>query len=1181
MTDTTKYDKLQNIIDSRILVLDGAFGTMIQQLNLRELDFRGAEFPDWPVPLKGCNDILALSNPQIVLDIHRRYIDAGADIIKTSSFNSNAISLADYQLGDLAYKIAYTSARIAREAADTNGDGREIFVAGSVGPTNRTSSISADISDPGKREVTFSQLTEAYTEQISGLLDGGADIILLETVFDTLNAKAALFAIEKLSYERGVKIPVMISVTFSDSSGRTLSGQTIEAFYSSISHFDLLSVGMNCAFGATKLYPWLKTLSGISRFPISLHPNAGLPNVLGQYDQTPETFAKEMARFMEEGLVNIVGGCCGTTPDFIRALKVETTKHMPRSPHKNDHILRLSNIEELTITKTSNFINIGERTNVAGSAKFARLIREGNYAEALSVARTQVEAGAQIIDVCMDDALIDGPVAISTFLNLAASEPAIARVPWMIDSSRWDTVEAALRVSQGKSIVNSISLKDGEKSFLEKARLIHQYGAAVVVMLFDEVGQATTFQRKVDIAKRSYNLLVGNGFPAEDIIFDPNILTIGTGIPEHDEYGKAFIDATRWIKENLPFAKVSGGVSNLSFAFRGNNTVRRALHTVFLYHAIAAGMDMAIVNPQMLNVYTDIDPTLAELAEDLILCRRQDASERLLEYAAAHTDSKETPTNEAAKGKAEISVEQRIEKAILSGNSDTIVDDVTTAAARYTDPLLVVDKILMPAMDTVGTLFGEGRMFLPQVIKSARVIKTAFNTLTPLFTENKLENKTGSVIIATVKGDVHDIGKNIVSVVVGCNGFEVLDLGVMADADVIVSEAEKLNPVAVMLSGLISPSLNEMIDVCQRLQLKGLDIPVIVGGAATSALHTAVKIAPAYEGIVIHSSDASHNTRILGSLTSVNRDQFLADVRSEQQRLRDQYEKSHNQHSLSKIEEARHKAVPIPNDLKNQSSHEGIKLFNPTIEEVEPYINWNYFFNSWGLPGKYPEVFDNEKYGDEARNLFSEANQTLEQLKKDKSIKLEGVVGTFPVCRKGDDLFVKAHGKEYCLPMLRSQSSDNDYRSVADFFPEGDSSICLFAVTAGMVIRKICDKLNEQGNSFDAIMIKLLADRLAEAFAEYINTFYPGCRIAFGYPALPDHTLKREAFEILDVSKLTGMSLTENAMVNPEESVCGLIIENGSYFQIGHIDDAQIKDYARRRGMTVDEIHRHLPNNIK
>ena len=1190
------------------MLLDGGFGTMVQQYGLTEDDYRGERFAAWSVRLKGCNDILALTRPDVVSEIHEKYLAAGADIIETDSFNANAVSLADYGLQDYAYEISRAAAEVARAAADEftlANPSKPRFVAGSVGPTNRTASMSADVSDPAAREVTFAQLVEAYTAQVRGLLDGGADIILVETVFDTLNAKAALYAIDRECIARGRRIATMVSGTLADSSGRTLSGQTVEAFYASVAHADLLSVGFNCAYGAKQLRPYLERLAAVSEFRISAHPNAGLPNVMGGYDETPQMFAADVGEYLKEGLVNIVGGCCGTTPEHIFELSKIVGDYNPRPLPERRHELTLSGLEPLRVTPESNFLNIGERTNVAGSAKFARLIREGNYEEALSVARAQVEAGAQVVDVCMDDGLIDGVEAMRRFLNLMASEPEIARVPVMIDSSKWEVLQAGLQAVQGKSIVNSISLKEGEGPMLERAAEIHRYGAAAVVMLFDEHGQADTFERKVEVAERAYKLLTDNGFPAEDIIFDPNILAVGTGIAEHDAYAKAFIDATRWIKQHLPHAKVSGGVSNLSFAFRGNNTVREAMHSAFLCHAIAAGMDMAIVNPQMLQIYTEIEPGLLERVEDLILCRCEDAVERLSEYTQ---QVKQAAESRPAAGDEwrQLPVGGRIEYAMMKGNDSHIADDALEAFRATGSPMGVIDSILMPAMDKVGELFGAGKMFLPQVVKSARVMKRAVAALTPYIEQQTADDASaGRVLIATVKGDVHDIGKNIVSVVAACNGFRVEDLGVMVDAQRIADEAQRLEADAVMLSGLITPSLDEMIRVCEEFERRGMTVPVIIGGATTSAMHTAVKITPVYSGTVIHSSDAGANSRILAELTSARRDEYIANVRAEQERLRGEYARAEQMRNLVPLAEARAAARRKTAGEVTVPLHTGRIVFpDYDVADAEPYIDWNFFFSSWGIKGRYPEILDDEKYGAEARKLYDDAQALLNRIRDRRLLTLQGVVGIYPAESRGDDIIVTdPKGNRHVLPMLRSQSRSEGCRSLADFVAEKGDYIGLFALTAGVGLQELADEFRAGGDDYQAIMAKLLADRLTEAFAEAVHSFvrremwgyetgerpspqdtvrgrYRGLRMAFGYPATPDHSLKRDVFDLLSVERVTAMHLTDNCMITPGEALCGLMLADAEYFSVGRIDAEQTADYARRRATDEEEIRRLLPNNV-
>ena len=1199
-------EKLYRALSERILLLDGGFGTMIQQYGFTEADYRGERFAEWPAQLRGCNDLLALTRPEAVREIHEKYLRAGSDIIETDSFNANAVSLADYGLEEYAYEISRAAAATARAAADdftARNPLRPRFVAGSMGPTNRTASMSADVANPAAREVTFRQLAAAYADQARGLIDGGADMLLIETVFDTLNAKAALYAVDRLAEELGREIPVMVSGTLADASGRTLSGQTVEAFAASMSHARLLSIGFNCAYGARQLLPYLERLAAVAETRISAHPNAGLPNVMGGYDETPEMFAEDVGEYMRRGLVNIVGGCCGTTPAHIFELQKIVGRYAPRPLPEPRHESVLSGLEPLRIVPEANFVNIGERTNVAGSARFARLIREGAYDEALSVARAQVDAGAQIVDVCMDDGLIDGPEAMRTFLNLMASEPEIARVPTMIDSSKWETLVAGLEVTQGKAVVNSISLKEGEREFLRRAREIRRYGAAAVVMLFDEQGQADTFERKIEVARRAYRLLTDAGFPPEDIVFDPNILAVATGIPEHDGYAKAFIDATRWIKEHLPHAKVSGGVSNLSFAFRGNNAVREAMHAAFLYHAIRAGMDMGIVNPQMLKVYDDIEPELLERVEDVILCRRPDAAERLSEYAQqVRTETAAQPQAPDAWRQAPLA--ERIEYAMLRGVADFVEQDALEGYRTLGSPMAVIDTLLMPAMERVGTLFGEGRMFLPQVVKTARVMKRAVAALTPYIEQGAAAtHNAGRVLIATVKGDVHDIGKNIVAVVTACNGYEIRDLGVMVEAQRIVDEAVAWDAQCICLSGLITPSLDEMIRVCEELERRALRIPVIIGGATTSDLHTAVKIAPVYSGAVIHSPDASRNSQILGRLLGSDGAAYVAEVKAAQQALRDDYARRERRRTLLPLAEARQAARPRHTPVV--PLHPGRMVFpDYDIADVEPFIDWNFFFPAWGLKGRWPELFDHPERGAEARKLYDDAQALLARIRDQRLLTLQGVVGIFPARSDGDDLLVTdARGRERRLAMLRNQTRGEENRSLADLLsPDGDWIGC-FAVTAGIGLKELADKFRAEDDDYSAILAKLLADRLTEAFAEAVHAFvrrqmwgyesqeqpldpaavirgdYRGRRMAFGYPASPDHSLKREVFDLLAAEITTGMKLTENHMIAPGEALCGLLFADADYFAVGAIDDEQIADYARRRGTTPDEIRKLLPNN--
>ena len=1204
---------IEEILNERILLLDGGFGTMVQGYGLDEAAYRGERFRDWERQLRGCNDLLALTRPDVVREIHEKYLAAGADIVETDSFNANAVSLADYGLENCAYEIARAAADAARTVADAfteRNPRKPRFVAGSIGPTNRTLSMSADVNNPAARSIAFAEMSAAYREQVRGLLDGGVDLLLVETVFDTLNAKAALAAIDDECRTRGIHVPVMISGTLSDASGRTLSGQTVEAFYASVAPAQPLAVGLNCAYGAKQLLPYLERLSVVAETRISTHPNAGLPNIMGGYDETPAMFAADCAEYMRRGLVNIVGGCCGTTPEHIFELSKIVGGYAPRPLPERRHTSVLSGLEPLRIVPEANFVNIGERTNVAGSARFARLVREGNYDEALTVARAQVDAGAQIVDVCMDDGLIDGPQAMRHFLNLMASEPEIARVPVMIDSSKWEVLEAGLQVVQGKSVVNSISLKEGETLFLERAAAIRRYGAAAVVMLFDERGQADSCARKIEVAERAYRLLTEAGFPAEDIIFDPNVLAVATGIEEHDRYALDFIEATRWIKEHLPHAKVSGGVSNLSFAFRGNNAVREAMHSVFLYHAIAAGMDMGIVNPQLLQVYSDIEPALLERVEDVVLCRRTDAAERLIEYAQQlRTDTAaEGPVHEEAWRTRPL--DERIEYALLKGVTDHIEADTLEAYREIGDPMQVIDRLLMRAMARVGELFGEGKMFLPQVVKSARVMKRAVGVLTPYIEQNAAGRKSaGKVVVATVKGDVHDIGKNIVAVVMACNGYEIRDLGVMVEAQHIVDEAAAWGADAICLSGLITPSLDEMIHVVEEAERRSLHIPFIIGGATTSDLHTAVKIAPCTAAAVIHSHDASENNRILAALLGPDRKGYITEVQARQQQLRDDYLRSERMHNIIPIVEARRNRRPRPASEIVPAAHTGRLVFPDfDIADVEPFIDWNFFFPAWGLKGRYPALFDHPQRGAEARKLFDDAQALLRRIADERLLTLQGVVGIFPaVSRKDDILLTDPKGRRHTLAMLRNQTRGAENLSLADFIAdERDGTtdyIGAFALTAGIGLQELCEKFRSEGDDYSAIMAKLLADRLTEAFAETVHSFvrrqmwgyetgpeltpqqviageYRGRRMAFGYPASPDHSLKREVFDLLSVAQTTRMQLTENWMISPGEALCGLLFSDARYFSIGQIDTKQLRDYAKRRGLAVETVKKLIPNNV-
>ena len=1198
----TRQDIL-NMMRERILILDGATGTYLQQ-----------HFPEeTKAEAKGCNDYLCLARPDLIKKMHQDYIAAGADIIETNSFNSNRFSLADYGLQDKVYEINKAAARIAREAAG----GESVLVAGSMGPTSKTTSISADVNDPGAREVTFQDLYETYHEQARGLIDGGADILLVETIFDTLNAKAALKAITDLSDETGIDIPIMVSGTLSDASGRTLSGQTVEAYYASLSHPSLLSIGLNCGFGAKQLLPWLRRLSEIAECAVSVHPNAGLPNVMGGYDETPETFAQTAREVFEAGLVNIYGGCCGTTPEHIRSLSLTLSegrgdyKPRPLPVPKAIKPMRLSGLEELVIDH-STFINVGERTNVAGSAKFKKLIQAKDYEAALSVARQQVENGAQVIDICMDDGLIDGVEAMTTFLNLIASEPEIARVPVMIDSSKWEILKAGLECVQGKSIVNSISLKEGEEKFLEKARHIHSMGAATVVMLFDEEGQADTYERKVSVARRAYKLLKGIGFPTEDIIFDPNVLAVATGMPEHDDYARAFIEACRTIHEEMPEVHMSGGISNLSFSFRGNNTIRQAMHSVFLYHAMQAGLDMSIVNPAMTTIYSDIPQDMRQVVEDVILNKKTPSNsplkgenstpaERLIEYAEkikeeSQNNAEKSPLKGDLEGREVASIASRISQAMLKGLTDNIEADTEEAYKEAGSALGVIDNYLMPAMEQVGKLFGEGKMFLPQVVKSARVMKKAVAVLEPymkdspptpllergeqlqeISSDNSQKDNTyssplskrgaggesggasGKVLMATVKGDVHDIGKNIVCVVTQCNGYEVEDLGVMVDTQTIVDTAQKHQVDVIGLSGLITPSLDEMIKVVQELQRRGMKTPVIVGGATTSALHTAVKMAPEYpNGVVIQSHSAADNAAIIRRLLADDHEEYIAEQKNQQRIVRETYlnEKANKKPQLSMVEarQRRHQKrvgeVALP---KGDTSFD-LKV---RVKDIRERINWNFFYQAWGLKGE-------NRQGEEARKLMADAEEMLKVI--DERITLLAKARILPAnSNEYDDIIINGNdngngnrnGNKYVINMPRSVKEADETLCLADYIMrEGVDFICPFVVSAGIGLKALQDEYRKDNDEYKAMLAKLLCDRLAEALAEHLsdqlNWGDRRIRFAFGYGACPDHKPKEQIFQILGVGEKDGLSLTETYMINPGESICGLIFANTptKYFNV-------------------------------
>ncbi|MCD4791228.1 MAG: methionine synthase [Bacteroidales bacterium] len=1213
-------------ISKRILMLDGAMGTMIQQYNLQEKDYRGKRFADYSSDLKGNNDLLSITQPHIIKEIHEKYLEAGADIIETNTFNTNRISMADYYMEDMVYELNVASARIAKETADKftgKTPEKPRFVAGSMGPTNKSLSLSPDINNPGYRAVTFDDMYKAYKEQALALIEGGVDILLIETIFDTLNAKAAMMAVADAQKQKDVKIPLMVSGTISDASGRTLSGQTTEAFLNSVSHLDLLTVGLNCALGAKELRPYLEELSEKAPYYVSVYPNAGLPNQFGEYDETPESMSVHIKDFLNNNFVNIIGGCCGTTPDHIRKFVKLAEKATPRKKPETEHRLKLSGLEPLIIYKGSNFINIGERTNVSGSRKFARLISEEKYEEALSIARQQVENGAQIIDINMDDAMLDAEKSMVNFLNLVAAEPEIAKVPIMIDSSKWTVIEAGLKCIQGKAIVNSISLKDGEEEFKRRAAKIRDFGAAAIVMTFDEEGQAVTYDRKIKICKRAYKILTEQvKFPPEDIIFDPNILTIATGMEEHNNYAVDFIRATKWIKENLPYAKVSGGISNLSFSFRGNNVVREAMHSAFLYHAIEAGLNMGIVNAGMLQVYDEIPKDLLTLVEDVILNRREDATERLIAYAEKVKDTGETKVKVDEWRK--FSVQERLKHAMVKGIVDYIEEDVEEARQQYSRSLQIIEGPLMDGMNKIGDLFGSGKMFLPQVVKSARVMKKAVARLLPYIEdEQAAEGKVksaGKILLATVKGDVHDIGKNIVGVVLACNNFEVIDLGVMVPVEKIVQAAQDEKADLLGLSGLITPSLEEMVHVAKEMERLGMNIPLLIGGATTSEIHTAVKIAPGYNAPVIHIRDASKSVGVSANLISDELKQSYVDE------IKEKYQKIREQHELKKgvianipFGKAKKNKLKIDWDTTNifKPAFIGNKYFNDyPLNEIRKFIDWTFFFHAWKINGKYPKIFDDPLKGNEAKKLYDDANMLLNKIIQKKMLTANGVIGFYPANSVGEDVEVYTNeskkDKIATLRFLRNQQQKENgipNLCLTDFIAPKDSGLTDylggFAVTAGLGLEKWTDQFEKELDDYNSIMIKALADRLAEAFSELLhqrvrNELWGyardkdldqadvlkedsmGIRPAPGYPACPDHSEKRVLFDLLDVEQKVGISLTENFAMCPAASVCGYYFAHplSKYFNVGKISQDQVKDYAQRKNVSAGQIEKWLNVNL-
>ena len=1191
---------IRRIIKERILILDGAMGTMLQKYGFGEKEFRGELFKDHPGELRGNLDLLSLTQPKAIEEIHRSYLEAGADIIETNTFSSTTIAMADYNLESMVYRLNFESASIARKTADeyTRRDpSKPRFVAGSMGPTNKTASISPDVNNPGFRAVDFETLRTAYKQQAEALIDGGVDLLLVETVFDTLNAKAALFAIEQIKEERGLDIPVMLSGTITDNSGRTLSGQTVEAFLISVSHFPLFSIGLNCALGADQLRTYIKRLSVATDFNISAHPNAGLPNPFGEYDESPQMMRDVINTYLEEGLINIVGGCCGTTPEHIRVIAELASQYKPRKSPRNtesDRHLKLSGLESLVVTKETNFVNVGERTNVAGSRKFLRLVKEGKYGEAVEIARAQVEGGAQIIDVNMDDGLLDGVNAMTEFLNMIASEPDIAKVPVMIDSSKWEIIEAGLRVLQGKGIVNSISLKEGEDAFIHHAGMIRKYGAAVIVMAFDEKGQADTFERRIEICRRSYEILVNRvGFPPEDIIFDSNIFPVATGLEEHRKNAVNFFKAAAWIRKNLPFSGISGGVSNVSFSFRGNDTVREAMHTAFLYHAIHNGMTMGIVNPEMLGIYDDIEKELLEHVEDVLLDRRDDATERLLAYAenidgTRKTEDKSNPEWRAA------SLQERITHSLVKGVDEFVELDMEEARNQVDNPVEVIENYLMTGMDVVGDLFGSGKMFLPQVVKSARVMKRAVAYLLPYIMERggkeELSRKSsGKIILATVKGDIHDIGKNIVSVVLSCNNFEIVDLGVMVPAEKIIQTAIEEGADIIGLSGLITPSLTEMVNVVEELQRRGLDIPVMVGGATTSKMHTAVKIAPAYSGTAVHVNDASRAVTVAGSiLQRDSKDEYSRGIKEEYEKIRDEFLNSGRESRMLTIDQARANRLSLDWGSYNPPVPvvASVNVIEQPVEELIEYIDWNPFFNLWNIKGSYPDILKDPHAGKQASILLNDAKAMLQRIVEKKWLTARGVFGIFPANTADNDV-IEMYGPHSeviahfpTLRQLTRKTKSGPNLALSDYIAPKESGkrdyLGMFCVSAGFGADQQAEYFKSQLDDYSSIMLKALADRLAEAFAEYLHmrvrkdfwgyspderltmeeiiaAEYRGIRPAPGYPACPEHKDKKTIWRVLDVEKNIGAKLTDNYAMWPAATVSGFYFSHpdAKYFGVG------------------------------
>ncbi len=1219
-----RTEQLKTLMAERILILDGAMGTMIQRHKLEEADYRGERFADWHIDLKGNNDLLALTQPEIIQGIHEQYLEAGADILETNTFNGTRVSMADYEMEELVYEINLEATRLARAAADKYSTlEKPRFVAAVLGPTGRTCSISPDVNDPGFRNISFMELVENYTESVAALIEGGADLLLVETIFDTLNAKAALFAIDQYFETHDIRLPIMISGTITDASGRTLSGQTTEAFYNSLRHAKPLSMGLNCALGPDMLRQYAEEMSRVCETFVSAHPNAGLPNEFGEYDLTPEQMADFVGEWADSGFLNIVGGCCGSSPDHIRAIAEKMAGKTPRQLPDITPECRLSGLEPLNIGEDSLFVNVGERANVTGSAKFKRLILNEAYEEALDICRTQVENGAQVVDVNMDEGMLDGKAAMVRFLNLIASEPDIAKMPLMIDSSKWEIIEAGLQCSQGKPIVNSISMKEGEDVFRHHAALCRRYGAAIIVMAFDETGQADTEARKVEICTRAYKILVDEiGFPPEDIIFDPNIFAVATGIEEHNNYGVDFIEATRTIKQTLPHAKVSGGVSNVSFSFRGNNPVREAIHAVFLYHAIQAGMGMGIVNAAQLAVYDDLPEELRNAVEDVVLNRDPEAGERLVDLAPKYLgDGSAGGENKADLEWRSWPVAKRLEHALVKGITEYIDEDTEAARQQFEKTIDVIEGPLMDGMNVVGELFGAGKMFLPQVVKSARVMKKSVAYLDPYLQEEKAEcavESQGKIVLATVKGDVHDIGKNIVGVVLQCNNYEVIDLGVMVPAETILQRAKEEGADIIGLSGLITPSLDEMVHIAKEMTRQGFTVPLMLGGATTSKAHTAVKAEPEYAHGVIHVSDASRAVGVATTLLSEGQKAgFLEETRNEYEQVRQRRASKQSAASLVSLQKAQENPSPIDWSQWKPTAPQapGVTVLeNIDLNEVVPYIDWTFFFHAWELKGRYPKILEDAEKGEEARKLFADGQAMLEQILSGNWLQANAVVGLFPANAVGDDVALYGEENETLatLHFLRKQGKQPEGRAnecLSDFVsPKENGQIDYvggFAATAGIGVEEKVAEFEADHDDYSALMLKAVADRLAEALTEWLHQKvrrelwgyaadeqldnkaliaeqYQGIRPAMGYPASPDHTEKDLLWELLEVAHNSGIWLTESKAMVPTASVSGLYFAHpdARYFAVGKINRDQVENYAARKGMAVEQVEKWLGPNL-